>query len=235
MLQRHYPKASTSTSSTSVTRPNSSQLEPGHLYTAVQRRLARLGFSDWSMFPLDLVQAGELWPIAHVIRFVFHQSVHATAHFLRTYSWFVVEKDDAALADALLKLMRLEFAYNASLSPVQFKKSGQFGEKKLTICSDFVSLIARTEAQLLTSDTAAKKPHIAEKSTISQQLQDRYAPNENTDTSCERMHRKVHCDKAILEKRSEIAEELRNLDLKRRALNRVLRQPLQSALPSDEF
>jgi hypothetical protein len=224
----------------------------------LQKRLARLGFEDWQALPPSEVLSGELWPFAHIIRFVFHQSLLATACLLRSNSWFVVEKEDGPLADAFLKLLRESFAYNASLNPAQFKKK-QFGSKKIIICCDFIVLMSRLEAQLALKDDAKRNKkgiimiHQEQRRRAEQQQheqQQRVLLPQKGGVMEQTQHRAevvgccgqdaqqpmravgggghVRCrrrDPVICEKMAAIAEDLRRLDLRRRALNRVLRHP----------
>lgn len=101
----------------------------GIVFTLLQKRLARCGFDDWSSLPFEALATGELWPFATIVRFLFLQCPHATGMFLKKYSWFVVEKDDAALAEGWIKLLREEYFYKAALTVMQLKKK-QFGGKR---------------------------------------------------------------------------------------------------------
>ncbi|CAD2217130.1 hypothetical protein AGDE_00434 [Angomonas deanei] len=102
-------------------------------FASLQKRLAKLGFTNWECIVEEDVYKGSPYVYCLFIRFILVVYPEKSRAFLQTYPFFIIEEDDAKLASSVLRLLRLEYNYTSPITAVQFMRR-QFASAKISIC-----------------------------------------------------------------------------------------------------
>lgn len=110
------------------------------------RKLARLGFSEWSLFSEHELLHGSCFAFAVLWRFVLEAHPHFIARFMEKEEWFCLESDDHRLMVTVLRFLNASFSYRCALSPAQLLQERFFAQKAQMLI-DGITLLSREEGR----------------------------------------------------------------------------------------
>jgi hypothetical protein len=165
------------------------------------QKITRLGFQQWSLITEEQLLQGSCFAFAVLWRFVLESHPRFLVRFMQQQEWFCLETDDRRLAISLTRLLKVAFAYQSPLSPIQVIQDRFFAQKAQMLL-DSIGLLHREERRCV------PQPHMTS-SVLSQRIHSRcprHLPNDSEECNA--------------------TKRFEALEKRRRELNQVVRETL---------